>query len=102
MSNLECPGNISLARNCLKPVLRFQKWDLVLLLQKREDWLFLDIMGDDLLADFERQVGLIKRNRQIISQPHPLKPDGFCASHQTDLARYDLTRIHNSIVDQSG
>src|ERR1700758_1624090 len=100
--HFERPGNLLLGGHCVQFVLRLDQRNIVLAFQERKNGLDLQIVGDDLLADLQGQVGLIEGEGNAVCQAHATNSDDALASGQRKLACHGRVGSDNFLTNYTG
>lgn len=83
-------------------VVGFDERDIVLLFEEGEDGLGLEVVGEDLLADFEREIGFVEGHGDAVGDAYALDADDRGSGGEGELSRDRGGGREGLVVDDSG
>ena len=95
-------GDISFSCHCVQLVHGLNQRNTVFAFKKRKDRVNFQVVGDDFLADFQREVGLIEGEGNTIRQAHAMNSDDALALCQRELTRHGCVGSHNCLANHAG
>jgi hypothetical protein len=87
---------------CVQLVLSLGQRNIVFAFKKRKDRLDLQVVGDDFLADLQREEGLIEGKGNTIREAHTTNSDHALAYRQCELTRHGRIGSHHFFTNHAG
>jgi len=87
-SHFQRRGDIGFSCHRVQLVLGLNQRNIVFAFKKRKDRLDFQVVGDDFLADLQREIGLIEGEGNTIRQAHATNSDDALALCQRELTRH--------------
>src|SRR5258707_4844817 len=100
--DFQCRSYFGLSWHCVQLVLGLNQRNVVFAFKKRKDRLDLQVVGDDFLADLQREEGLIEGEWNAIRQAHATNSDDALALCQCELSRHGRIGSHNLFTNHAG
>src|SRR5258707_1753056 len=94
--------DIGFSWHCVQLVLGLNQWNVVFAFKERKDGLDFQVVGDDFLADLQREVGLIEGEGNTIRQAHATNSDDALALCQSELTRHGCIGRENLLSNHPG
>src|SRR5258708_20998646 len=95
-------SDFRLGWHCVQFVLGLNQRKIVFAFKERKDRLDLQVVGDDFLADLQREEGLIEGEGNTIRQAHATNSDDALALGQCELTRHGRIGRHNFFTNHAG
>src|SRR5215470_12034836 len=95
-------GNLVFGGDCVQFVLRLDQRNTVFAFQERKNGFDFQIVGDDLLANFQGQVSLVEGQGNAVCQAHAANSNDALAPRQGKLSRHSRVGGGNFLTDYAG